>query len=121
MPRGKHGNHVRGENHPRWNSGMATSSHGYLKAQVGIGHPLADPKGYAYVHLLVWTAAGNRPPGEGESLHHKDGDKTNNRLGNLEMMSCSAHARLHSTERGRDSMGRFPSRAHPDIAHGATL
>lgn len=43
--RGKHGKHARGERHPRWDRGLATSSHGYLKVQVGTEHPLADPDG----------------------------------------------------------------------------
>lgn len=52
----------KGSNHGRWNHEKLISSHGYVKIRVGKGHPLADPNGYAYEHLLVWVAAGNNRP-----------------------------------------------------------
>lgn len=63
MSSGKHGKHRRGPNHPKWNTAKMISAEGYVKIRVGKVHPLADPNGYAYEHLLVWVSAGNpRPP-----------------------------------------------------------
>jgi hypothetical protein len=46
-------------------------------------------------------------PARGETLHHCDEDKTNNRIGNLELLTRGAHNALHNAERGRDGSGRF--------------
>lgn len=93
--------------HHRWNLGRLVSRHGYVKIRVGRGHPLADPKGYAYEHLVVWCSAGRAKPGPGETLHHRNGDKSDNRLGNLELITRSAHGAMHSAQRRRDASGRF--------------
>lgn len=105
--RGRHGNHARGPAHPRWKGGRIVASNGYVKVRVGKEHPLADPIGYAYEHLLVWVKAGNPKPESGESLHHKNGVKTDNRLENLELLTQSQHVTLHNMERTRDEQGRF--------------
>ena len=105
--RGRQGNHLRSSDHPRWNSDRIMSSHGYVKVRVGQDHPLADPNGYAYEHLLVWVAAGNPPPGPGQTIHHRNEDKTDNRLSNFELLARAEHALHHLAERGRDKAGRF--------------
>lgn len=106
MPRGKHNGHVRGSAHPRWNHRIL-STDGYVKVRAGVEHPLSDPCGYAYEHLLVWASAGRRLPRADELIHHTDEDKTNNRLDNLELKTRSEHARLHALNRSRDEGGRF--------------
>ena len=105
--RGKHGNHSRGEKHPRWNNDKIVSQHGYIKIRVGTNHPLSDPNGYAYEHLLVWISAGNNPPASDELLHHRNGNKKDNRYINLKLVKRTEHNSLHLSERGRDSLGRF--------------
>jgi hypothetical protein len=108
---GRHGNHARGSQNGRWNSAARMiSSEGYVLVRVGADHPLAFGNGYAYEHLLVWRAAGNAAPGPGEVLHHKNEDKADNRIANLELTTRSAHAVHHSRERGRDELGRFPAK-----------
>lgn len=85
MPRGEH----------RWNDGRMVSSHGYVKVRVGADHPLADPNGYAYEHHLVWVAAGRAVPVSGSVIHHLNGNKLDNRLENLRVLTRGEHAAEH--------------------------
>lgn len=82
--------------HYRWNNDRMLSSHGYVKVRVGVGHALADPKGYAYEHLFVWVEAGRRLPEKGEVIHHRNEDKTDNQLSNLELTTRHEHAAKHN-------------------------
>lgn len=108
MPRGKHRNHARGSRHPRWNLRLLSTG-GYVKVRVGQSHPLADPNGYAYEHLLVWVSAGNPLPAPGELLHHDNGDKQDNRIENLKLQTRSEHNAHHNALRGRNELGQFLS------------
>lgn len=92
--RGK-GPKKRGADHYRWNSERIVSSHGYVKVRVGIGHLLADPNGYAYEHLVVWSTAGRALPTLEQIIHHRNKDKTDNRLSNLELLTRPEHAMEH--------------------------
>lgn len=96
-----------GPSNGRWNGGERITHHGYVMIFVGVEHPLADVKGYAYLHLLVWAAAGRPLPGPDEELHHQDDRKTYNRLNNLEVITTAEHARRHAATKPRDGRGRF--------------
>lgn len=99
-----------GAANPRWRGAdRMLSEHGYVKIRVGEGHPLADPYGFAYEHHLVWIAAGNPPLRDDQTLHHHSGDKTDNRIENLCIMTSSDHARLHAATMPRVN-GRFVRR-----------
>ena len=97
--------------HPRWRPGSKLTSHGYMKVRVGPSHPLGDSNGYAYEHLVVWVSSGRRAPKKGHCLHHRNGDKTDNRIGNLAIMKSGEHSRQHGITRAktqrRDADGRF--------------
>ncbi len=93
---GKHGNHAKASRQHRWKPGGTVGSTGYVKVRVGKGHPLADPNGYAYEHLVVWVSAGNPRPKRDEILHHLNEDKTDNRIANLRLMSRAEHSQMHS-------------------------
>ena len=89
-----------GELNPNWKGGRHISSHGYVKILVGKGHPLADSKGYAYEHVVVWVSAGNPHPIRGiTNIHHLDGNKQNNSLDNLTIIPQSDHAKGHAAKR----------------------
>lgn len=72
------------------------ASNGYVKLRVGAEHPLADPNGYAYEHLVVWVSAGNPRPDRGWLLHHKNETKTDNRISNLELKRKDVHGIEHT-------------------------
>jgi hypothetical protein len=50
-------------------------------------------------HRVIIERHLGRPLLADEVVHHKDGDKTNNELSNLEVMTPSAHSILHRKER----------------------
>ena len=51
---------------------------------------------HGYMHRVVWEMAHGLIP-DGFSIHHIDGDRGNNSLDNLKLMSLSEHTRMHST------------------------
>ena len=85
----------KGSRHYRWNSGRIINKEGYIKVRVGQSHPLADPNGYAYEHLVVWCSAGRTRPRKNQILHHHNEDRQDNRIENLEIMERGKHNAEH--------------------------
>lgn len=74
-----------GDRAANYNGGRHTNSDGYVKAQAP-GHPRASGKGhYVYEHILVMEQHLGRLLTEGENVHHKNGNRTENAIGNLEL------------------------------------
>lgn len=58
--------------------------------------------GYIYVnniplHRLAWEKHHGKVP-KGYHIHHKDGNKTNNDINNLQLISASEHIKLHMSK-----------------------
>jgi hypothetical protein len=102
-----------GEANPNWRGGRSIASNGYVLIRVGIGHPLADVRGYAYEHRLVASRILGRPLAKGELVHHRNGDKADNRPENLEVVQGNAgHFYLH---RKRGTGLRSPGEGNPVV------
>lgn len=70
---------------------------GYMVVQAGADHPLADSTGRVYEHRFVaWNAGLLTDPAL--VVHHINGDKQDNRLENLEVLSRSSHIKEHQAE-----------------------
>ena len=104
MGRGSHKNHKKAADHYKWNSALFDSM-GYRLVRLGCEHPLADPNGYAREHRVVLEAAGIDTVGK--IIHHKNGDRTDNRFSNLEVMTKAEHNRIHNQNKTRNKKGRF--------------
>ena len=63
-------------------------------------HSLANKAGIVYEHRYVMSNHLGRWITTEEVVHHKDGNKANNRIDNLELTNLRDHAILHALERG---------------------
>lgn len=75
------------------------TEHGYIRVFVGIGHHLADSKGYAYEHRVVAEKKIGRRLQKGEIVHHVDGNKKHNTEDNIEVVQGNAGHYVHHRKR----------------------
>jgi hypothetical protein len=76
----------------RWSGGSMNHGTGYIKLLVGAEHPMANERGYVFAHRLVMSEAIGRPLRSSEQVHHINGDRSDNRLENLQLLQ-----RFHGT------------------------
>lgn len=83
-----------GKNSWNWKGGMKASQ-GYIKILTP-DHPHADLKGYVPEHRLNVESFIGRYLSPEEVVHHKDGNRSNNDITNLELVSSqSEHMKRH--------------------------
>jgi hypothetical protein len=83
-----------------WKIGKTVKKGEYVYAVVP-DHPRAIKFGYILVHRVVMENHLGRLLDSGEIVHHVNGDKKNNDISNLEVMSKREHARRHALAVGR--------------------
>ena len=66
------------------------------------GHPKATDKNYVLEHRVVMENYLGRLLKDDEVVHHKDGNKKNNDIKNLEVMSVEKHSTNHAIMKGRE-------------------
>lgn len=75
--------------HPGWRGGRILHK-GYVHVRAGddsIANAMATNRGYVAEHRLVVARSLGRPLERHEHVHHLNGDKTDNRIENLELLS----------------------------------
>ena len=91
------------EKHHFWGGGKIIDEEGYVLLRAE-GHPRANPHGfYVPEHILVMERTLGRLIPVNEIVHHKNGNKQDNRPENLEVMTRTEHMKLHwKTDRRHD-------------------
>ena len=75
------------------------STHGYILIRKP-NHPFANSRGYVYEHRLVMEIKLGRYLRNGETVHHVDRNKINNKVSNLLLFSSHAeHMSYHAKDR----------------------
>lgn len=79
---------MKGESHPGWKGGRYIDGNGYVRVQIDASDPLATmahSSGYVPEHRLVMARKLGRPLLRSETVHHINGDRTDNRVENLQL------------------------------------
>ena len=76
------------DNTYNWKGGLRVESGGYLERYVPT-HPSARQNGYVKEHRLIMEKQLNRLLLPNENIHHKNGNKLDNSISNLELWSTS--------------------------------
>ena len=63
-------------------------------------HPFATKNGYVLLHRVIIENHLGRLLNPNEVVHHKDGERRNNNLENLEVLDAREHLHLHATKKG---------------------
>jgi hypothetical protein len=107
-----------GNKNGMWKGGRVLASNGYVLVRVGKGHHLSDVRGYAYEHRVVAETKVGRHLRRGEQVHHKNGNKADNRPENIEVLESYAHHQVKHRSLARRFKLRLPGESNPMIYCG---
>lgn len=78
-----------------FHKGYITTWNGYKKVKAPEGHPKKDNKGYIAEHILIAESQIGRYLKEDEIIHHINGNKQDNRIENLQVLTKTEHKKIH--------------------------
>lgn len=90
-------NEQKGDKNPNWNGGQTITKLGYSMT-LAPNHPFVNKMRYVMTHRLIMEKHLGRYLDPKEVVHHIDGNKLNNDISNLELLtSQNHHCQIHST------------------------
>lgn len=87
-----------GEKGSNWHGGKSITTKGYILVKCP-DHPRADKKGYVMEHIIVFERETGVSVPPNCDIHHLDGNKQNNDISNLCLMSHGGHTKFHKERR----------------------
>jgi hypothetical protein len=72
-----------------WKGGRITTDQGYVRIKAPIDHPNKRAYGYILEHRLIMEKAIGRYLRPDETVHHKNGNRSDNRIENLELWNIT--------------------------------
>ena len=96
-----------GENHPLWKGGRILEADGYVMLRA-LEHPNVNNKGYVFEHRLVMETHLGRLLDRKEVVHHKNGNRSDNQIENLELFANNAlHKKAEMAQTVRNKKGQI--------------
>lgn len=111
---------LKGNKNSSWKSDKKITSYGYIKVR-SLDHPFRDCDGFVFEHRLIAEKYllsdensveinGKKYLKPNYTVHHKDENKLNNKIENLQIMTKEEHSRIHAlkrSEKTRKSVDKF--------------
>lgn len=103
-----------GSSHSQWKGGITNHSDGYVEIHISNVetkfYGMSQSTGHILYHRYVMAKHLDRALHPNELVHHKDGNKLNNDINNLDLCDKRSHGRLHYHE----TLGKLAQK----IGHG---
>jgi hypothetical protein len=96
-----------GAKNGRWKGGILRRKDGYILVRIGTISKDAKGARYMLQHRIIMEEKLGRKLLRTEIVHHKNGNKSDNRIKNLEVITQSQHAAEHYSERIKNNKGQF--------------
>lgn len=90
-----------GEKSPNWTGGRKRNVQGYILVKTP-DHPFCNSNGYVYEQRLVMEKHLGHYLDPKVRVHHINGNRGDNRIENLVVLTCSKHAQIHHGKPGAD-------------------
>ena len=105
------GHNFKGKNNPTWGGGEWIDNYGYIRVKAPENHPYKYPDGSIKKHRLIMEQHLGRYLQPKEHIHHKDNNRLNNNISNLEIVNRSQHSKITASNNPRcqkiDMSGRI--------------
>lgn len=86
---------LKGSENGMWKGGVIVRKDGYHMVRIGIISKKSKGARYKLLHRIVMEKHLGRPLLRHEIVHHKNENKGDNRIKNLEVLTQSKHAKIH--------------------------